>query len=66
MIFVEVDDLIVNAELVAVIKKVDKDKCAFFTAGQPATDGGFLVNKSAIDFATDLLEESSDDEEEEE
>jgi len=56
----------VNPELVAVVKVVDKNKCALFTSGQSAVDGGFTVDYSAEEVAeavNDACVEAEEDEE---
>ena len=52
-----VDGVFVNPRKVAVIKEVDKDKCALFTSGQSAVDGGFLIDRPAIEVAEEIANE---------
>lgn len=53
----------IASEHVAVIKEVDKDRCVVFIVGQSATDGGFLVDRPALELATDVLEDKREWEE---
>ena len=48
MSFIEIGDDLFNTELIAAVRPIadDDDHCVIFTAGQSATDGGFLVNLS--------------------
>lgn len=51
----------INPNLIAVIKSVGDGKCALFTAGQSAADGGFLVDYDADELAEEIekaIEES--------
>lgn len=50
------DGLYVAAEHVTFIKEVDEKSCSVWVVGQSATDGGFLIPKSALEMATDVLE----------
>ncbi len=55
------DGVFVQPSLVALVREVGDNKCALFTAGQSATDGGFLIDKDAVDVAEkldDALDES--------
>lgn len=45
------DGVFVDPELIAVVKAVGKDKCAIFTPGQSAIDGGFLLDRPAVEVA---------------
>jgi hypothetical protein len=50
-----------------VLKGVDEDKCALFTPGQSAVDGGFLINRpfdEALKEIDEALEGDDGDEEE--
>lgn len=44
----------VNPRLIAVIKSVADGKCAIFTAGQSATDEGFLIDYDADELAEEI------------
>lgn len=56
--------LFVHACHVAAVKEIDEESCTVFMIGQSATDGGFLVERPALEVATDvaetLLEEEGD------
>lgn len=45
------EGVFVQPSLVAIIKSAGDGKCSVFTAGQSATDGGFLIDEEAIDVA---------------
>jgi hypothetical protein len=45
------DGVFVQPALVAVVKKAGDGKCAIFTAGQSATDGGFVIDEEAVEVA---------------
>lgn len=55
------DGLFVAARHVAVVKKIDDESCAVFTVGQPAVDGGFLIDRPTLDVATEVCEELEED-----
>ena len=60
----EIDDgLFLDPWAVVAIKSVGVGQCAVFLKGQSAIDGGFLVNKPALEAATDVLEARQDDDE---
>lgn len=63
----EIDEgLFVDPWQVCVVKRVGDGQCAVFMKGQSAIDGGFLVNKDALEVATDVIEARQDDDETEE
>jgi hypothetical protein len=54
------DGLWVNPKLVAVIKDVGDERCAIFTPGQSATDGGFLVDRPIAEVVEEIEAEDED------
>ena len=44
----------VDPRHVAVVKRVGDDKCALFTSGQSAVDGGFLIERSAEEVVDEI------------
>ena len=55
--------LFIQASKVVAVKDVGDGKCAVFTEGQSAVDGGFTVDGEAIDVAEkidDALDEDED------
>jgi hypothetical protein len=67
---IEIDDgFFVNPFNVTVVKAADKKQCVLYVSGQSALDG-FVIKRSALEVATDIVEEirevdESDSEEEE-
>lgn len=59
------DGLFVAARHVAVVKKLSNNSCAVFTVGQSAVDGGFHVERPALEVATDVMQEVEEDRERE-
>lgn len=62
------DGIFIAPEHVAMVKKVDKNKCSLFFVGSSAVDGGHLIDYPAEQVAeviTDYLdgEETEEDEE---
>lgn len=61
---VEIEEgLFIAAEHVIAVKKTSDTQCSVFFVGQSAVDGGFLVNKPALEAATDILEDIRETEE---
>jgi hypothetical protein len=56
-----VDGVFVQPEKVALIRALGTGKCAVFTDGQSAVDGGFLIEMEAVD-AADKIDEALEDE----
>jgi hypothetical protein len=57
-----VEGFFVEPDFVAVVKATGEDRCAIFTPGQSATDGGFTVPYSAAQVAehvNDAMEEQA-------
>lgn len=53
----EIDDgLFLDPWAVVAVKSVGEGKCAVYLKGQSAVDGSFLVNKPALEAATDVME----------
>jgi hypothetical protein len=50
------DGFYVQPSKVAAVKDVGDGKCAVFTEGQSAIDGGFLVEGEAVDIADKIDE----------
>jgi len=57
--------LFVDPWEVAVVKVVGKGQCAIFLKGASPVDGGFLIEKDALEAATDVVEARRDDDDEE-
>jgi hypothetical protein len=57
--------LFVDPWEVAVVKAVGKGQCAIFMKGASPVDGGFLIEKDALEAATDVVEARRDDDDEE-
>jgi hypothetical protein len=55
----------VNPWKVTVVKAIDTDKCILYVSGQSALDG-FVVDKNALEVATDIVEAMNEDEMDEE
>jgi hypothetical protein len=60
-----VDGFFVDPWCVMAIKSAGKGKCSVFLKGQSAMDGGFLIEKDALEAATDVVQARRDDDEEE-
>jgi hypothetical protein len=59
------DGFFVNPWKVTVIKTAGKDKCVLYVSGQSALDG-FVVDRDALEVATDIVEAQREDDETEE
>jgi len=59
------EDLFVNPWKVTVVKAAGEGKCVLYVSGQSALDG-FVVNRDALEVATDILEAMEEDGEPEE
>ncbi len=53
----------VNPWKVTVVKAAEKDKCVLYVSGQSALDG-FVVDRAALEVATDIVEAMQEDDEE--
>jgi hypothetical protein len=65
---IEIDDgFFVDPYSVTVVKAGGKKRCVIFVTGQSALDG-FVINRPALEVATDIVEElqENDDEDSEE
>ena len=63
MSFVQVtDDIFLDPEAVMMIKAIDKEKCLVFLNGQSALEG-HIIEREALDLATELIEEMNDSDE---
>jgi hypothetical protein len=63
---IEIDDgFYVNPFEVSAIKTAGKDKCVLYLSGQSALEG-FVIERDALEAATDILEAMNDNDEDEE
>ena len=44
--FIELDEVIFNSDLIGAVKPINNSQCAIFLAGSSVMDGGFLINLS--------------------
>lgn len=58
------DGFFVNPWKVTVVKATEEDKCVLYVSGQSALDG-FVVNRPALEVATDIVEAMREDQERE-
>lgn len=56
------DGFFVDPWKVTVIKRAEKDKCVLYVNGQSALDG-FVVDRAALEVATDIVEAKREEEE---
>ena len=60
---IEIDEgLFICVSHVVAVKSVDDGKCAIFMVGQSAADGGFLVERDALEVAEEITDELEDGE----
>jgi hypothetical protein len=58
--FILLDELLINTDLLAVVKPIDDDHCSIFLAGSSPIDGGFLIDLSRDEVMSILESEEPD------
>lgn len=59
-----IEGLFICPEHVIAVKDIGDGSCAVFMVGQSAADGGFTVEREALEVATDIAEELLEEDDE--